>query len=192
MLIDSKDEVLASFRQRFRAWIGRPLLEMRIDFKVVQPPKGYPWHGYYGARFAWRDETAVLQRGVLGTAYTTSHTRPETPDYLELRVGTQNTVLFPGGLPFHQRHGTRMLDVILMVEGEESSSFELAVGVDREQPMQTALGVVTPVPVVETGKGPPHVGAAGWLFHLDAPNLVLSSLRPRPTGPTPSPPVCWK
>ncbi len=182
VLIDAKDEVLASFRQRFRAWIGRPLLEMRIDFKVVQPPKGYPWHGYYGARFAWRDETATLQRGVCGTAYTTSHTRPETPDYLELRVGAQNTVLFPGGLPFHQRHGARMLDVILLVEGEETSSFELAIGLDREQPMQTALGVVTPAPVVETGKGPPHVGAAGWLFHLDAPNLVLSSLRPAPDG----------
>src|SRR5262249_41324358 len=67
-------------------------------------------------------------------------------------------------------------------EGEETSSFELAVGLDREQPMQTALGVVTPVPVVETGKGPPHVGSAGWLFHLDAPNLVLTSLRPATGG----------
>ena len=85
MLLDAKDEVLAAFRQRFRAWIGRPMLEMRIDFKPVQPPKGYPWHAYYGARFAWRDEKAALMRGVIGTAYTTSHTRPETPDYLELR-----------------------------------------------------------------------------------------------------------
>jgi hypothetical protein len=42
--------------------------------------------------------------------------------------------------------------------------------------------VVTPVPVIATSKGPPHVGAAGWLFHLDAPNLVLSSLRPAPDG----------
>ena len=131
-------------------------------------------------RLARRAGRAAARRS--GTAYTTSHTRPETPDYLELRVGEQNTVLFPGGLPFHQRHGARMLDVILMVEGEETSSFDLAIGLDREQPMQTALGVVTPVPVVATGKGPPHVGAAGWLFHLDAPNLVLSSLRPAPDG----------
>ena len=48
--------------------------------------------------------------------------------------------------------------------------------------MQTALGVATPVPVVETSMGPPHVGAVGWLFHLDAPNLVLTSLRPAPDG----------
>ncbi len=180
VLIDAKDQVLAAYRQRFRAWIGRPLLEMRIDFKIVEPPRGYPCHGYYGARFAWRDETAALLRGVGGAGYTTSHPRPETPDYLELRVGAQNTVLFPGGLPFHQRHGKRMLDVILVVEGEETSSFELAIGLDREQPMQTALGAATPVPLVETGKGPPHVGAVGWLFHLDAPNLLLTSLRPVP------------
>jgi hypothetical protein len=182
VLIDAKDEVLGSFRQRFRAWAGRPLLEIRIDLKLTQPAKGYPWHSYYGARFAWRDEQASLTRGVLGASYTTSHTRPETPDYLELRTGAQNTAIFPGGLPFHQRHGSRMLDVILSVEGEETSSFELAIGVDRGNPMQTASGVATPVPVVETSMGPPHVGAAGWLFHLDAPNLLLTSLRPAPAG----------
>ena len=49
--------------------------------------------------------------------------------------------------------------------------------------MQTALGMVTPVPmVIPTAKGPPHVGAAGWLFHLDATNLLLSSIRPAPDG----------
>jgi hypothetical protein len=35
---------------------------------------------------------------------------------------------------------------------------------------------------VPTAKGPPHVGAAGWLFHLDAPNLLLTSVRPAPDG----------
>ena len=59
VLIDAKDEVLGAVRQRFRAWVGRPLLEMRIEFKLTQPPKGYPWHAYYGARFAWRDEQAA-------------------------------------------------------------------------------------------------------------------------------------
>ena len=42
--------------------------------------------------------------------------------------------------------------------------------------------MVTPAPLVPTAKGPPHVGAAGWLFHLDAPNLVLTGLRPAPDG----------
>jgi hypothetical protein len=179
---DGKDEVLAWFRQRFRAWLGRPLLEIRIDIQPARPPQGYPWHAYYGARFAWRDENAALRRGVLGVAYPTSHTRPETPDYLELRADERNTVIFPGGLPFHQRHGGRMLDVVLVVEGEETQSFDLAIGLDREHPAQTALGLATPAPVVAASQGPRHVGAVGWLFHLDAPDLLLSGLRPAADG----------
>jgi hypothetical protein len=181
-IVDEQERVLARFRQRFRAWLGRPMLEIRIEISSQHAPQGYPWHAYYGARFAWRDERALLLRGVNGTGYVTSHTRPETPDYLELRLGRLSTTLFPGGLPFHQRHGGRMLDVILVPEGETGQVFDLGIGLDREYPMQTAYGMVTPVPVVETSKGPPHIGAAGWLFHLDAPNLLLTSLRPAADG----------
>jgi hypothetical protein len=120
----------------------------------------------------------MLMRGLGGAAHVTTHRRPQTPDYLEIRLGRQNTTIFPGGLPFHQREGGRMLDVILTPPGEAEHVFDLAIGLDREQPMQTALGLVTPATVVPTTKGPPHVGNKGWLFHLDAPNLLLTSMRP--------------
>lgn len=181
-LLNEQEEVLALFRQRFRAWLGRPVLDLRIEIFPQHPPQGYPWHSYYGARFAWRDERATLLRGVNGTGYLTSHTRPESPDYLELRLGRQSTTLFPGGLPFHQRHGARMVDVLLVPEGETTAIFDLALGLDRDYPMQTALGMVTPIPVVPTSKGPPHIGATGWLFHLNAPNLVLTGLRSAAEG----------
>ena len=177
-ILDEKEEILAYFQQRFRAWLGRPVLDLTIEIHPEHGPSGYPWHSYYGARFAWRDERAALLRGVNGPGYSTTHTRPETPDYLELRFGRQTTTLFPGGLPFHQRHGGRMLDVILIAEGETTRSFDLALGLDREYPMQTALGLITPVTVVPTAKGPPHVGSAGWLFHLDAPNVLLTKMWP--------------
>jgi hypothetical protein len=177
-LLGEQQQVLATFRQRFRAWLGRPLLDLRIEIYPQQPPAGYPWDVYFGARFAWRDERTVLLRGVNGTSYITAHARPQTPDYLEWRIGGMSTLLFPGGLPFHQRHESRMLDVILVPEGEKCTTFDLALGLDRGYPMQTALGVVTPVPVVATTKGPPHIGATGWLFHLDAPNLLLMGMRP--------------
>jgi hypothetical protein len=177
-LLGEQQQVLARFRQRFRAWLGRPLLELRIEIEPAQPAAGPPWHAYYGARFAWRDERTLLLRSVNGTGYISNHPRPQTPDYLELRAGRQATVLFPGGLPFHQRHEGRMLDVILMPPGESGRVFELGLGLDREHPMQTALGLTTPVPLSPTAKGPPHIGAAGWLFHLDTPNLLLTGLRP--------------
>ncbi len=181
-LVDEHGQVLAEFRQRYRAWLGRPVLELRIEIILRHRPQGYPWHAYYGARFAWRDERAALFRGVNGTGYLTHYTRPETPDYLEIRSGKMSTALFTGGLPFHQRHGARMLDVILVPEGEKAQTFDLGIGLDREYPMQTSLGMITPVSVIPTSKGPPHVGAAGWLFHLDSPNLLLTSLRPAPDG----------
>ena len=96
--------------------------------------------------------------------------------------GRQNTVLFLGGLPFQQRHGTRMLDVILLTENEKAAAFELAVGLDREYPMQAAQGIVTPSPLVAVQHGPPAGGTTGWLFHLDLPTLLLTSLRPTPDG----------
>ncbi len=182
VLVDAQEGVLASFRQRFRAWVGRPVLELRVELRPARPPQGYPWHAYFGARFAWRDERASLVRGCLGTAYVTGHTRPETPDFLEVRQGREATAIFPGGLPFHQRAGGRMVDVILATEGEAAQAFELGVALDRDYPMQTALGLPTPSPAVPVDRGPPPVGAAGWLFHLDAPNLMLTALRPDPGG----------
>ncbi len=85
-----------------------------------------------------------------------------------------------GRLPFHQRHEGRMLDVILQPEGEDATTFDLGIALDRDMPMQTALGYTSPVALVPTTKGPPHVGSSGWLFHLDAPNLLLTRLMPGP------------
>jgi hypothetical protein len=43
-LLDEHGKTLATFRQRFRAWLGRPLLEMRVEVFPAQAPQGYAWH----------------------------------------------------------------------------------------------------------------------------------------------------
>jgi hypothetical protein len=177
-LVSAQDELLATFKQRYRAWMGRPVLELRIELDVKHEPTGYPWHGYFGARFGWRDDRGVLFRGVNGQNTQTGYTRPVSPDYLEVRFGAERSFLFTGGLPFLQRHGARMADVILVPEGERERSFELLLSLDREMPMQTAAGWVSPSPVVMTEKGPPAAGASNWLAHVDMPSLILTSLRP--------------
>jgi hypothetical protein len=183
LLVTNHGEELATFRQRFRAWLGRPVLEVRIEIFPREEPRGYPWHTYYGARFAWKDERALLIRGSNGFSDVTNHIRPSACDYLEIRQGRQNTGLYLGGLAFQQRHGTRMLDVILVTQNEKARVFELALGLDREHPMQTAQGVVTPAPLVCVSQGPPAGGQTGWLFHLDSTNVLLTSLRPAAGGP---------
>ena len=75
-----------------------------------------------------------------------------------------------------------MIDVILQPECEETSVFDLGIGIDREYPMQTALGYVSPLEVIPTTKGPPHIGPVGWLFHVDSPNLLMLSMRPTEDG----------
>jgi hypothetical protein len=182
-ILGPQGQALANFKQRFRAWLGRPLLDLRIEIVPLQHPAGSPWQAYFGAQFAWRDERALVLRGLGGMSHVTTHLRPQTPDFLEIRLARQSTTIFTGGLPFHQREGGRMVDVILVPPGETEQVFDLALGLDREQPMQTALGLVTPVLVVPATKGPPHVGPKGWLFHLDASNILLTSLRPGSIGP---------
>jgi alpha-mannosidase len=184
VLLDEQQQPLARFRQRYRAWLGRPMLDLRIELTPLKQLSGYAWHDYFGARFAWRDENVPLFRGSSCLRASTAENRPISPDFIELRVGKPNTVIFPGGLPFHQRHSGRMVDVLLLCEGETTTTFELGISLDREQPMQTALGYVSPAPVIATTQGPPHIGAMGWLYLLDASNLLLTSMRPGPIGET--------
>lgn len=177
-ILDEHNAVLANFKHRIRAWVGRPALEMSFECDVVHKPTGYPWHAYYGLRFGWRDERSAIYRGVNGSNASTTYTRPVSADYLELRFGKERTFLFTGGLPFLQKHGTRMADLILIPEGEEAKKFEMLLAFDRDFPMPTATGWAAPTPVVYTEKGPPPMGTSGWLGHLDLPSLLLTSLRP--------------
>jgi hypothetical protein len=178
LIFNEQNEELALFRLRLRAWLSRPVLDLRIDIEPHHPPTGYPWHAYYGARFAWREDRSALLRGVNGMAMQTTHTRPVSPDFVEVRLGRSGTTILTGGLPFHQRQGSRMFDVILVPEGEQANFFELGLALDREYPMQAAVGMISPLAVVPTTKGPPHIGPTGWLFHVDSPNLLLINLRP--------------
>jgi hypothetical protein len=177
-ILDEQDAVLATFRNRMRAWVGRPALELRIEIDPKHTPTGYPWHAYYAARFACRDDRAAVFRGVNGANLQSTYTRPVSPDYLEFRLGSERSFLFTGGLPFIQKHGTRMADVVLVCEGEQARTFDLLLACDRDYPMQTAAGWTAPAPLVATTKGPPHIGPSGWLGHVDLPSLLLTQLRP--------------
>jgi hypothetical protein len=182
LIFNEQNEELANFRLRLRAWLTRPVLDVRIEIEPRHLPTGYPWHSYYGARFAWRDDRTALLRGVNGLAMQTTHSRPVSPDFVEIKLGKPGTTILTGGLPFHQKQGPRMLDVILVPEGEQAKTFDLGLALDRDYPMQAAVGMISPLAVVPTMKGPPHIGPTGWLFHVDSPNLLLINLRPVADG----------
>jgi hypothetical protein len=182
VLVDNRDKPIANFTQRVRAWIGRPAIELHITLEPVTPPDGYAWQNHFSSRFAWRDERAALSRGVQGTLMPTTAHRITAPDFVEIRYGRERTCLFTGGLPFVQSHGRRMLDVILIPEGETAREFELLIAFDRDFPMATASGWLSPAIVLPTDRGPPMMGTSGWLAGHDLPSLLLSSLRPAAPG----------
>ena len=97
-------------------------------------PTGYPWHAYYGARFAWRDDRAVLFRGVNGP-------NTQTDAHAAGVARLPRSAARPSGaiVPVHRRaavrsSGTapRMVDVILVPEGEQAQAFDLLLALDRD------------------------------------------------------------
>jgi hypothetical protein len=182
-LVSELDEPLAEFRLRARAWAGRPVLELRCEFTRLHEPVGYPWHAYFGLRFGTRDDRVALFRGINGTSHRAGTGRVISPDFFEFRMGRERSFIFSGGLPFATKHGSRTVDLVLIPPGETESKFDLLLALDRDHPSQTAAGWVAPSPVVVTDRGPPPVGASGWLAHLDLPSLWMIDFRPsNPTG----------
>lgn len=182
-LVSELDEPLAGFRLRARAWAGRPVLELRCEFTQQHEPAGYPWHAYFGLRFGTRDDRVTLFRGINGTSHRAGTGRAVSPDFFEFRMGRERSFIFPGGLPFATKHGSRTFDLVLIPPGETETAFDVLLALDRDHPSQTAAGWVAPSPVIATDRGPPPVGASGWLAHLDLPSLWMTDFRPvSPTG----------
>lgn len=173
----TSDQILADFRQTFRVWRGRPLLEIEIEFDSVKMPDGDPWTNYFAARFAWNSSLAALTRSTLGGALTGwKDERLESPLYLEIADDEQRTTILPHGLPFHRKTGERIIDSILLVSSETQRKFRFTIAVDQAYPMQAALDAMTPLMAIPTTQGPPRSGGTGWFLHLNVRNVQIMQL----------------
>lgn len=180
-LLDSHGNTLAGFRQKFRLAAGRKYAEIIIQLQPSQPLQGYPWHAYYGVRWAWRDMQSRVYKSVHQAKLPSLQTRPETPGFIEIENSMGRVAIFSGGLPFWQRHGSRMLDSILTVEGEQATEFRFAISVDDELPHVTEQDWLTPTYAVPVETAPAQ--AFSWLFHLDAPSVMLIDMHLSETTP---------
>jgi len=180
-LFDSRTGArLASFSQRYRLWSGRPILEIDITLGEIAPgwlaraAGADPWTTYLASRWAWPDTSSMLRRTVLLAPEVTEIGRPETADALDISTRRQRTALLCGGLPYHQKHGSRMLDTLLVAGAETGRTFRMGVVLDLEHPFQAAFDMITPAAVVPTAEGPPAPGSRGWLIHLDRKAVVVT------------------
>lgn len=175
---------LATFKQTFRTWLGRPFLEVDIEITPDKLPEGDPWSNYFGSRFAWNDMTAALSWSLYGIPQPQNLERLESPYFLEIATSEERTTILPLGLPFHRKTGPRMVDSILIVEGESQRRFQFVIGLDQNFPQQAALTHMTPVPVITTTSGPPRSGQTGWFYHVDSRCVQVLSVEPLLLEPT--------
>ena len=171
---------LASFVQRYRLWAGRPILEIEISLSDIDPQwmdraiQSDPYSVYLACRWAWPDPNSMLRRTVFWSNEITEAERPETPDAFDISTRTQRTALLFGGLPYHRKVGSRMLDTLLVAGSESTRSFTLGVVLDLEHPFHAAQDLIAPPLVVPLDDGPPSQGANGWLARLDRKGVAVS------------------
>lgn len=176
-LLDDEGACHAAFVQKVQLWRGVPYAVLDIELDPRQEPRADPWNSYFAARFAWAEEEAELYGSIGLASQPTGARRIEAPAYIEIRGPRAGCTILTGGLPYHRRIGSRMLDSLLIVRGESQRRFRLGVAADLKHPAQQALHLLQAFPVV-AGIPRPASGDTGWLFHLDARNVVATSWAP--------------
>jgi alpha-mannosidase len=176
-LVSREGKRVADFQQMTRVRRGSRLIELDIEIDPQDLPSGNPWQSYYAARFAWDDATADTLRNAGPASVPCDAPQIEAPCFFDIRGEKTQTTILTGGLPFHRRVGLRKLDSLLIVAGERSRRFRLGIGVDLDYPMHGAAPWLLPGPlVVSSAAGPPM--ASGWLFHVDARNVLATHWEP--------------
>lgn len=173
-LRDADDRALARFEQTVRVQRGRRVLQVDVSLTPDVQPDGLPWENYYAVRLAWADVDAEIYRGVSGCRRPTERTRWESPEWWEIVSGPTRVTVFPLGMPFHQRSGPRMADVLVAPAGESCRMFRFGIGIGVEHPHHTALQLATAdLPLVLPATCPAG-GSAGWLICVDRPNTIIT------------------
>ena len=179
-IVGPDDRRLATFRQQFRLWTGRPVVDLDLTLSEIDSPwldsiaDAHPWVNYLACRWAWPDPNSMLRRTCFLAPELTETDRPETPDAIDISTRRQRTALIFGGLAHHRRHGTRMLDTLLLAGRESCRDFQLGVTLDLEHPFHASTDFVAPTYVVPTENGPPRTGPTGWLFQTDHKGIAVT------------------
>ncbi|MEO2032591.1 MAG: hypothetical protein ABGZ35_10950 [Planctomycetaceae bacterium] len=171
-------EILFRFRQITRVERTVPRINVRIipDPDAGDSVTGNPWMTYLACRFAWDNEAAAISRSLLGQVCGFQGERFESPDYIEVADPDQRLLIIPHGCPYHRRSGHRMLDCLLLVEGQPvpTDGFELTLEFDQPFPQRSVADVMQPV-VVEAVDG--IESASGWIFACSAKNVQVARVR---------------
>ena len=178
---DRKVDV-AKYRQWTTVYRNQNIIRVVVELETLKSPEGDPWTNYFCARFAWKSEEAVLSASMQQGTHLVTAPRIEAPHYLEIADNKYRTTIHTPGLTFHRKAAERMLDTILMTEGETQRRFEIVISLDENNPYDATSRIFSPPIVIPTQQAPPDGGRSGWLFHVGAPNVQLQRILPLPAG----------
>ncbi|MCH2200676.1 MAG: hypothetical protein MK102_01790 [Fuerstiella sp.] len=176
---DALDErLLFRFRQIMRVERTVPRIEISIIPELVaeHPVTGNPWMTYLACRFAWDNEAAAISRSLLGQTCGFQGERFESPDYIEVADYDQRLLIIPHGRPYHRRSGPRMLDSILLVEGQPvpTNGFQFTLEFDQLFPQRSVIDVLQPVISHSVAN---IRSSAGWILACSARNIQVARIR---------------
>ena len=177
-----RDVISGDIMSRFRQVTSVERTSARINILIIpdpeatQPITGNPWMAYLASRFAWDNESASISRGLLGQTSGFQGERFESPDHIEVADEDQRLLIVPHGRPYHRRTGSRMLDSLLLVEGQPVpvDGFRFTLEFDQPYPGRTVADILQPVlvePVTNAGDG------SGWIFGCSAKNIQVARVR---------------
>lgn len=173
-LLDKQGKQLAGFRQVVQVTRGNPIIRLQIKLDIQEEPRPDPWNSYYACRFAWPDVSLMWRKSLGMWAVETEQKRLEAPLFVEGDTGHERTAIMCHGLPFHRVVEERILDTMLVCRGEQQREFELGIGVDLNHPVRDALAFMSAGYQAASTLAAPGGPTSGWLFHVDAPNLVAT------------------
>lgn len=168
------DAVVCRGRQIVEVNRFEPRIELTIHLdEIAQPVRGNPWLSYLGSRFATGLPGVTVSRSVLHQSADATSERFETPDYVELANDAHRVVIATHGAPWHRSSGDGMVDSVLIVEGESSTSFRFTIDIDPPASIDPVLQSVVP-PVIHRTEGlAPSRMPAAWLLGLSSPAVMI-------------------
>jgi len=182
---------IGTFRQTFQIRRGQPRVEAIVELGLEREPEGDPWTNYVAARFAWNDSDLALTRSLHEASFPVKEEqRLESPHYIELASESARTTILTGGLAFHRVTGPRMLDTLLVTQGERRRTFRFAIAVDQSFPLEAALDWESQPLQRATRAGPPAAGAAGWFLRTDSRSVQIRRVLPLRTDDGTKRPGC--
>lgn len=156
--------------------VPRITVDITVDPEFGHSVTGNPWMTYLACRFAWDNEAAAISRTQLGQLCGFQGERFEAPDFIEIADEDHRLLILSHGRPYHRRSGHRMLDSLLVVEGQPlpADGFRFTIAFDEPHPQRVAADLSQPLITEEVSSA---ASTSAWILGCTAKNVQIARIR---------------